>query len=174
MKNHTAPHSRPAAEPEGRTAAPSFWGRSARLGGGTGRLVAVSLLLGLLLAALTGAVAYGLAGASAPADPRQPWMLALVVGSGALPVMAGLVWVLLVDRETIAGAVRDPEESIESRWYDAAARGVFHDLLVVAGLGTFVVSLTRWSAELSLVGLGLLLFLAADFAVRYLLQKRRG
>ena len=173
MHARTAPHSQPVPGP-GRSAAPSFWGRSARLGGGTGRLIAVSLLLGLLLAALVGAIAHGLAGTSDPADPRQPWVLGLVVGAGALPVMAGLVWVLLVDRETIAGAIRDPAESVESRWYDAAARGVFHDLLVVAGLGTFVVSLTRWSAELSLVGLGLLVFMAADFAVRYLAQKRRG
>lgn len=173
MHTRTAPHSQPVPGPE-RPAARSFWGRSARLGGGTGRLIVVSLVLGLLLAALLAAVAYGLAGTPDPADPRQPWALGLLVGLGTLPVMTGLVWVLLVDRETISGAVRDPEESIESRWYDAAARGAFHDLLVVLGLGTFVVAVTRWQVELSLVGGGLVLFMAADVAVRYLVQKRRG
>lgn len=162
-----------AATPAG-SAAPSAWGRSARLGGGTGRLVVVSLVFGVLLAAMLGVIAYGLAGTADPADPRRPWVLGLVVASGALPVLAGTVWMLLVDRATIKGAVRDPEESIESRWYDAAARGAFHDLLVVLGVGTFVVSMTGWTAELSLVGAGLLLFMVADVAIRYRVQKRRG
>lgn len=91
-----------AATPAG-SAAPSAWGRSARLGGGTGRLVVVSLVLGVLLAALLGVIAYGLAGTADPADPRRPWVLGLVVASGALPVLAGTVWMLLVDRATIKG-----------------------------------------------------------------------
>ena len=52
--------------------------------------------------------------------------------------------------------------------------GAFGDLLVVLGLGTFVVALAGWQPSLPLVGAGLLLFAGASVAVRYALQKRRG
>lgn len=45
---------------------------------------------------------------------------------------------------------------------------------MVLGLGTFVVAMTGWQADLPLVGAGLLLVAGASVAVRYALQKRRG
>lgn len=152
----------------------SFWGRSARLGGGTGRLIAVSLLLGTLLAGLLGVIAYGLAALAPDADPRRAPLIGLVLAVIILPVAIAVVWALLVDRDTVRGAIRNTEETVENRWYEKATSGAFHDLMVVLGLGTAVVSLARWDLDASTAGVVLLLAMTLSVAVRYLLQKRRG
>ena len=48
------------------------WGRSARLGGGSGRLILVSLVAGVVIALLIGAASYGLASSQGDAGPRFP------------------------------------------------------------------------------------------------------
>ncbi|MCV7583969.1 hypothetical protein [Micrococcus luteus] len=152
----------------------SRWGRSSRLGGGSGRLIVVSLVAGVVIALLIGAAAYGLASSQRDADPRFPAVMGAVMAASALPVGAALAWLFLVDRTTLRGAVRDTEETIEGRWLEKAQSGAFGDLLVVLGLGTFVVAMTGWQPSLPLVGAGLLLVAGASVAVRYALQKRRG
>ncbi|MFE8934757.1 hypothetical protein K7G68_01100 [Micrococcus luteus] len=152
----------------------SRWGRSSRLGGGSGRLILVSLVAGVVIALLIGAAAYGLASSQGDADPRFPAVMGAVMAASALPVGAALAWLALVDRTTVRGAIRDTEETIEGRWLEKAQSGAFGDLLVVLGLGTFVVAMTGWQADLPLVGAGLLLVAGASVAVRYALQKRRG
>ena len=185
----TANHSRHTAAADGQGAAAehagtattdprrdtrSRWGRSSRLGGGSGRLIVVSLVAGVVIALLIGAAAYGLASSQGDADPRFPAVTGAVMAASALPVGAALAWLFLVDRTTLRGAVRDTEETIEGRWLEKAQSGAFGDLLVVLGLGTFVVALAGWQPSLPLVGAGLLLFAGASVAVRYALQKRRG
>lgn len=150
------------------------WGRSSRLGGGSGRLILVSLVAGVVIALLIGAASYGLASSQGDADPRFPAVMGAVMAASALPAGAALAWLFLVDRTTLRGAVRDTEETIEGRWLERAQSGAFGDLLVVLGLGTFVVALAGWQLSLPLVGAGLLLFAGASVAVRYALQKRRG
>ena len=152
----------------------SFWGRSARLGGGTGRLLLVSLVLGLLIALLIGAAAYGLATLRDQPDARYPWIMGLIMAAMSLPIGAGVAWFLLVDRTTVRGAIRDTEETVEGRWLEKAQSGAFGDLLVVLGLGTFVIGMTGWQPSPSLTGATLIVVAAASAAVRYLLQKRRG
>ena len=152
----------------------SRWGRSSRLGGGSGRLIVVSLVAGVVIALLIGAAAYGLASSQGDADPRFPAVMGAVMAASALPVGAALAWLFLVDRTTVRGAIRDTEETIEGRWLEKAQSGAFGDLLVVLGLGTFVVAMTGWQPSLPLVGAGLLLVAGASVAVRYALQKRRG
>ena len=152
----------------------SRWGRSSRLGGGSGRLIVVSLVAGVVIALLIGAAAYGLASSQGDADPRFPAVMGAVMAASALPVGAALAWLALVDRTTVRGAIRDTEETIEGRWLEKAQSGAFGDLLVVLGLGTFVVALAGWQPSLPLVGAGLLLFAGASVAVRYALQKHRG
>lgn len=152
----------------------SRWGRSSRLGGGSGRLIVVSLVASVVIALLIGAAAYGLASSQGDADPRFPAVMGAVMAASALPVGAALAWLALVDRTTVRGAIRDTEETIEGRWLEKAQSGAFGDLLVVLGLGTFVVALAGWQPSLPLVGAGLLLVAGASVAVRYALQKRRG
>ena len=152
----------------------SRWGRSSRLGGGSGRVILVSLVAGVVIALLIGAASYGLASSQGDAGPRFPAVTGAVMAASALPVGAALAWLALVDRTTVRGAIRDTEETIEGRWLEKAQSGAFGDLLVVLGLGTFVVALAGWQPSLPLVGAGLLLFAGASVAVRYALQKRRG
>ena len=185
----TANHSRHTAAADGQGAAAehagtattdprrdtrSRWGRSSRLGGGSGRVILVSLVAGVVIALLIGAAAYGLASSQGDADPRFPAVMGAVMAASALPVGAALAWLALVDRTTVRGAIRDTEETIEGRWLEKAQSGAFGDLLVVLGLGTFVVALAGWQPSLPLVGAGLLLVAGASVAVRYALQKRRG
>lgn len=151
----------------------SRWGRSARLGGGTGRLLAVSALGGLLGAALIGTAAWLLAGTTENlADGR--WFLAVALGSTGLFTGAGLTWVWLVDRGTLHGAVQNPEDSVEGRWLEKAQSGAFTDTLTVAGLGTTVLALTDPQIDPGLIGVAVLLVMMASFTVRYLIQKSRG
>ena len=151
-----------------------FWGRSARLGGGPGPLIAVSLLLGTLLAALIGVIAYGLAATAGHEDPRAPLLLGVIMTTTSLLPGGALVWVLLVDRDTVRGAIRNTEDTVEGRWYGKATSGAFHDLLVLLGLGAFVVGLAGWQVDTGLLAAGLVLFMALSVGVRYLLLKRRG
>ena len=82
------------------------WGRSARLGGGSGRLILVSLVAGVVIALLIGAAAYGLASSQGDADPRFPAVMGAVMAASALPVGAALAWLFLVDRTTLRGCAR--------------------------------------------------------------------
>ena len=82
------------------------WGRSARLGGGSGRLILVSLVAGVVIALLIGAASYGLASSQGDAGPRFPAVTGAVMAASALPVGAALAWLFLVDRTTLRGAVR--------------------------------------------------------------------
>jgi len=169
-----AEHAGTATTTDPRRDTRSRWGCSSRLGGGTGRLILVSLVAGVVIALLIGAASYGLASSQGDAGPRFPAVTGAVMAASALPVGAALAWLFLVDRTTLRGAVRDTEETIEGRWLEKAQSGAFGDLLVVLGLGTFVVALAGWQPSLPLVGAGLLLFAGASVAVRYALQKRRG
>ncbi|WP_343282199.1 hypothetical protein AAG742_01300 [Micrococcus sp. 2A] len=164
----------PRATTDPRRDTRSFWGRSARLGGGTGRLLLVSLVLGLLIALLIGAAAYGLATLREQPDARYPWIMGLIMAATSLPIGTGVAWFLFVDRTTVRGAIRDTEETVEGRWLEKAQSGAFGDLLVVIGLGTFVIGMTGWQPSPSLTGATLIVVAAASAAVRYLLLKRRG
>ncbi|MCV7576222.1 hypothetical protein M3E72_004250 [Micrococcus luteus] len=86
----------------------SRWGRSSRLGGGSGRVILVSLVAGVVIALLIGAAAYGLASSQGDADPRFPAVMGAVMAASALPVGAALAWLALVDRTTVRGPSETP------------------------------------------------------------------
>jgi len=141
------------------------WGRS-RFGGSGRTLIAGSIALGLVLSA-------GLGGLFAVLEPTASRPLAFGVGVAmTLPFSILLVWVLLVDRSTLAGAPDDPEASIESHWYDRAASGAFTDLIIVLGLGSAVFSFLDLGVSTALVLGGLFVIAAIDVAARYLIAKR--
>ncbi len=143
----------------------STWGRS-RFGGGSAALIIGSAVVGLGLAVGAGAlfafVAY----------PQARILAWSVFSAGLFPVLTAACWALAVDRSTLRSAPRDPEQSIESRWYDSAAQGAFHDLLVAAGLATAIFAVLNVEAPVSLVLGAVLLLTMLSFAVRYLWLKR--
>ncbi len=103
------------------------------------------------------------------------WQLPLILASSSLPILTTLGWGLLVDRRTLSGAIAHPEESVENRWYDRAAQGCFHDLLIVLGLGTTALSIIPAGRTLAATNvlLGVLVFIFLDVAIRYQVAKRQ-
>lgn len=148
----------------------SRWGRS-RLGGGRWSALAVALVIGVVLAAGFGALA---AATGVVAD--HPLLGGVVFAVCTVGPCAALGYLLAVDRDTIAGATRRPEESVESGWYERAAAGALGDVVVLAGLTLVVATFVPAIADLPLrlVLVVLIGVAAASCAVRYLVARRKG
>ena len=144
------------------------WGR-ARLGTRTVPAMMPAIPLGILLAALIAAAA-ALAGFA----PQQPLLGAAIVAALLALPMCALAWAFLVDRDSLEGAASRPEESVESRWYDNAAAGAFHDLLIFSGLGTAVLFLTPLEIEGSVGLLAVSVVGMLSAGIRYTVNRRRG
>ena len=145
------------------------WGRSRVLGGGTGRLIAVSLVLGAALASAVGGLYIAID------NPSRPWVALAIFVVVMLPVSTALAWVVLVDRTTITGATRNPDDSIENIWFERAALGAFGDLMIVLGLGAAAFAVFGLAVAPALLLSALFVLASADFAVRYLrISKAEG
>ncbi|HMS36428.1 MAG TPA: hypothetical protein PKA93_04630 [Arachnia sp.] len=145
------------------------WGRSRFFGGGGIALVAVSVGIGAALSSGIGGLfaAFG--------NPTKPLLAFAVVAIVTLPVSTALAWVLLVDRATITGATRNPDESIENVWFERAALGAFGDLMIVLGLGSAAFAVFDLGIAPALLLAALFVLASADFAVRYLrISKAEG
>ena len=93
---------------------------------------------GLVIATVIGIVLQ-----SAPIFPHNTmnaWLRALLIGACVAPASIALVWMVVVDRSTIPGALPHPEHSVECTWYDQAAKDSFHFLLAGTGLGAALTS----------------------------------
>ena len=143
------------------------WGRLR--GGSRTPAMAIAIPAGLVLAAVVGVIAAAMWDASTPP---------LVVGIGftivTLPALVGLVWVFLVDRDTLRGAIDRPEESVEGAWYDKAAQGAFSDTLLITGLGTAFFAITSIRIDMLIALIGVLVVARGSCGIRYLIARRRG
>jgi hypothetical protein len=144
------------------------WGR-ARFGARTVPAMVPAVPVGILLAALVAAAAT-LAGFS----PQRPLLGAAIVAALTVLPLCALAWAFLVDRDSLKGAAARPEESVESRWYDASAAGAFHDQLIVAGLGTAVLFLAPLEIDGSVALLAVTVAGMLSMGVRYTVSRRRG
>jgi len=131
--------------------------------------MAIAIPAGLVLAAVVGMIA-----AALWKDPTPP----VVVGIGftvvTLPALVALMWVFLVDRDTLHGALDRPEESVEGAWYNRAAQGAFSDILLIVGLGTAFLAITGIRIDVLIALIGVLLVAMGSFGIRYLVARRRG
>lgn len=102
----------------------------------------------------------------------NPWMAFSVFAACGIGPMVALTWFVFVSKYTVEP---DPhsEDNIESQWYNGAAAGAFHDLLIAGGLSLFVVSITQWDLSGQTALLLILLLMMFSFAVRYMVSKRR-
>lgn len=144
------------------------WGR-VRFGARSLPAMASAIPVGILLAILVSAAA-ALAGFA----PQRPLLGAVVVAALMVLPMCALAWAFLVDRDSLKGAAPRPEESVESRWYDAAAAGAFHDLLIFSGLGAAVLFLTPLEIDGSVGLLAVTILAMLSTGVRYTVNRRRG
>lgn len=120
-----------------------------------------------LIAALVGTANHG--------DPHA-WQLVVVITPCVFLLVAAAAWLLRIDRRTLRGATANPQQSVESQWYGVASQASFHDMLVVLGLATLLLSVVpAWRAVTAHDALlAVLVFVMADFGARYLLLSRRG
>lgn len=148
----------------GTTDARPKWGRSRF--GGSALLIAVPL--GLVLAAAAGA----LAGWAAGAAGAEVLLVAAVFALATALPMISAVWLAVVDRSTLRGALDRPEESVESSWFDRASQGAFTDTLTIAGLGTAALFVSRAEVPGSYTLLAVVVVMMASFGIRYLVARR--
>lgn len=125
--------------------------------------------IGALIAAAIGGV-MALTGGAGP----EPMVGALAVSLITVWPCIGGVWLLLVDRETLRGATANPEQSIESRWYERASSGAFSDVLLIVGIGTAVIAVAGIEVPALLALSAVIVVAMASVAVRYLVERRRG
>ncbi|WP_166866487.1 hypothetical protein [Salinibacterium sp. ZJ70] len=146
----------------------SRWGR-VRFGSRRASAMAVALPIGATLAIAAGAI-IGTTGNAGP----HPLIASILIAILLTPPLAGFAWIALVDRDTLRGAARDPEQTVESAWYVRASSDAFTDVLLIVGLGTAAVALTGAEFPTTLALAAVLLVAMGAFGIRYAIQRRRG
>ena len=149
----------------------TYFGRM-RGGGSTAQLQSLSALSGILLAAIFGGIV-------AWFGYQEHFTAALLVFAAAFVFPLGSVfWLLLVDRDTMTQAPKNPEDTVEFNWYEKATHQALHDLLLIIGVGAAALSiasatgLMELNLPLHLVLAGLVVVIFIDVAVRYLILKK--
>ncbi|MGV3016831.1 hypothetical protein [Rothia sp. 88186D007BW] len=145
----------------------STWGRS-RFGGSQITLLLVSILGGALLAQL---LAWGIITLR---TDHITWWWVPVASLALIPALAATLWAVLVDRNTIKGATRNPEASIENHWYGKAAETTFHLMLATMGLGAGAFAIFGWDVSPSLLLTATTLLAMLVFLVSYKVYQRKG
>lgn len=142
------------------------WGRVR----GTARTPAMAIAIpaGLLLAAAAGAVSAAMIAAP------SPLLVGLAIGGSTVAPFVALVWALLVDRDSLRGAVDRPEDSVEGAWYDRAAQGAFSDTILVVGLASAALAITGLRIDVVVALVGVLFVAMGSCGIRYLVARRRG
>ncbi|WP_146362229.1 hypothetical protein [Arthrobacter yangruifuii] len=148
----------------------SKWGY-ARFGSGRIPALAVAVPSGMILGGAAGLLAV-LAGVSGPSPVLGFAVFAVFFASPA----AGLVYVLVVDRSTLAGAPARPDDSVEAGWLDKAAAGSFTDLVLVLGITATVLAFIprEFPVDLKLVLPAVILLGFACFGIRYLVLRGKN
>ena len=127
---------------------------------------------GIILAAAVGALTTAVTGGLQ--DGRLTWGWTFLIFSlCALPFTIALVWVAIVDRDTVPGASRTPEDNVENTWFSKAAETTMILTFPAAGLGAgFTTTVHTELLAVSLTLLGVCLFMALTFAIAYTWEKR--
>lgn len=129
----------------------------------------IAVPLGLAISAILGAAGVILL---KPSVPHQ-WVAGVILGACVAPSIIALLWVLLVDRTTLPGAVRHPESGVEGAWYSEAATSSFHVVLVMCGLGS-ALALSWPPSAVSWTLMDVVLVAALAWGVSYAFIARRG
>lgn len=145
------------------------WGRT-RFAGGRIPAMAIAIPIGMLLAIGTGAITLWTGVARGEQAVVIAGVFALVMVWG----LVGLVWALIVDRSTLRGAIDKPDDSIESKWLDAAMAGAFSDIFLLVGLGVAMLAITDIKFDVIWALSGVLFIAMFSVIVRYLIAMKRN
>lgn len=145
--------------------------RLGRVKFGSGRLPAlwVAAPVGLVLSA-----ALGLLFVVTHSSEPRPIVGGVALAFTTVGICTGLAWALIVDFDTVRGATQNPEQSVESAWYDRAASGAFTDTLITTGLGAAAFSFVQVDISISVALAAVILIAMTSFAVRYFTLHRKG
>ena len=139
-----------------------------KFGGSPAALIAGSIVAGLAAAFAAALILWAIV------RPEESTGLYLGVFTLCLfPVASAGAWVFMVDRNTIVGATPNPEESIESTWYDNAAQSTFHIILVIVGVLGVASVFTDVKLSLGTFAIASYVVIMAAFAGSYFFNKRR-
>lgn len=139
-----------------------------KFGGSPAALIAGSIVAGLAAAFAAALILWAIV------RPEESTGLYLGVFTLCLfPVASAGAWVFMVDRDTIVGATPNPEESIESTWYDNAAQSTFHIILVIVGVLGVASVFTDVKLSLGTFAIASYVVIMAAFAGSYFFNKRR-
>ena len=104
---------------------------------------------------------------------EQPLLLVIAIFTSCLsPSCVGLVWILIVDIDTIPGRTRSPEDSVETAWFSKAAETTCIFTFPAASIGAAFT--TNFRTDLPAVSLTLLAVcavMALTFAGGFLWEK---
>ncbi|USR78893.1 hypothetical protein [Arcanobacterium pinnipediorum] len=98
----------------------------------------IAVPIGLSMGALFGAL-----WAYLRSDTDNIWLYVAVFSTTTGFVFAGLIWVSIVDRTTIAGAIAKPEASIENTWHSKATSVGFFTVMIASSWGIAISSLYK-------------------------------
>ncbi|MFW0183626.1 hypothetical protein ACN082_09020 [Rothia sp. CCM 9417] len=145
----------------------STWG-SSRYGGGQATLLTISIVGGAALSLLVG---WGIV--SFRQEDLPGWALP-VVSLPVWPVVAAIIWALLVDRSTLKGGNPKSEHSVENHWFAQAAENTFYIMIAGMGLSSGLMATLGWEVPGDLA-----LTVATEsaciiFILYYLFYRRRG
>lgn len=145
------------------------WGR---INFAEGRLpaMAVAIPAGLILAVGVGALTLLTEVAQGDQALVIAGVFALVMSWGLI----GLIWALVVDRSTLRGAIDNPDESVESKWLDAAMAGALRDTIMLTGLSLATLAITGFDLDVTWALIGVIWIAFFSTVVRYLMAKKRG
>lgn len=154
---------------EPRTDTRTSWGRIS-FAGGRIPAMAVAIPAGLILATGVGALTLLTEVSQGEHALVTAGVFALVMSWGFI----GLIWALVVDRSSLRGALDKPDESIESKWLEAAMAGALRDTIMLTGFALATLAITGFELDVTWALIGVVWVAFFSTTVRYLMAKKRG
>lgn len=132
--------------------------------------MAVAIPAGLILAAGVGALTLLTEVFQGDEALVIAGVFALIMSWGCI----GLIWALVVDRSSLRGALNKPDESIESKWLEAAMAGALRDTIMLTGFALATLTITGFEVDAIWALIGVIWVAFFSTVVRYLMAKKRG
>ncbi|SDU80026.1 hypothetical protein [Arcanobacterium phocae] len=142
----------------------SIWGYTKRK-----RLPAlvIALPLGLLVGTVVGIIS-----AYLRSDTDHVWLYAAIFSAMTGFLFTGLIWVLIVDRTTIAGAIAKPEASIENTWHARAVSAGFFTMLIGSSWGSAIAAFYHQNA-ISICFVIFFILGVCAYVISYVINRKR-
>ncbi|MDY5133425.1 hypothetical protein [Actinotignum urinale] len=115
-------------------------------------------------------IAVGLGAVRVFTNPPGPykWVAVLIYAACLCAPAIGFVWVIIVDRTTLPGATKHPEQTVETHWHKQAATNAFLATVCACGIGVLFSD-----GVISKVLAGVLVFEFVSYSIAYLWAKTR-